>query len=353
MVCRCAVLQGSCSSLPLDDPIGTILAKPQTGEPVPRYTSLLQHFAIVIDGTNGTVSVYSDGTLVGNPQKVCRRAICAAYDSDFHVAPNATKAKQKDESKNAPKTFSMVFLGAQNVPGESADSLSPDKPMELQQVRIYESKALSATEIKAIHDTSVDSHDRPLKQCTLVGTSGKDALGWKDTLGHDCAWYSTNREAFPFICSGSGVSDNCKVACARQQCYNPKRVERYYLGAQIQMFTEPSTLCVSSNIFDERGLPTMNASLFKERACGGAPRPAPAVDETLLSTSSGTLNTFYRPAIAPTLTTWAIAPEGASSLGNVTLAILALDIDTSSVKVCAGIYCVHNGMHGVLVSTWH
>ena len=318
--------------------MGRIIARPETIEPPPRYTNILRHFAIVIDGSQGTVSVYSDGALINNPTNVSRKAICAAYDSDYHaavLAQNRTnvKSKQKAEVKAEAgpmltvKTIAVTLLGAQDISRPPESSVSPDKPMELQQLRIYYENALDAAQIKEIHDTS-EFNGVALKQCSVVGESGeKDVLGWKDVLGHDCAWYREQRLAFPFICAGSEVSEKCKVACAKQQCYSPKKAEEYSLGGQIQMFTEPSTLCVSSNASDERGLPVMNSSLLQANACGTAFRTAEGGQALLRM--SGALETFYPPAKAPTVTTWAIAPKG----GNVTLVILALDVHDSVVKV--------------------
>ena len=124
------------------------MEKPDSDEPMPRYTTLLRHFAIVVNGNpsgkklsdaqgdgsatlftppgpnftaarqNGSVSLFCDGELIAS-KNVSIRAICAAANSAFHsmiVNQQDTKkldTKEEPETPKRPKNPRDVFvLGA-------------------------------------------------------------------------------------------------------------------------------------------------------------------------------------------------------------------------------------------------
>ena len=349
----CACSQDNADNSPTvrpDDPMGRILMKPDTGEPAPRYQQLLRHFAIVVDGKAENVAVYSDGAKVGS-RNVSRQDICAADNPSYHA--ERLGLTPKTGAKAELKT--VLLLGARDESRPPESSVSPEKPLELQQFRIYHGKALTESEVKLLHESSVNQDGTLLKQCAAVDSGERDVLGWSDLLGHDCAWYGMHRATFPFICSGSEVSTNCKVACANQQCFSSKLVDEYYLGSQIQMFTEDTTMCVSSNVSDERGLPVMNEALFRNTVCANAEGEAAdaaiagrgqrSAGSEWLNMSSGILGSlgwkFGTTFIASerTKTIWPIAPKVG---GNVTLVITAMDVDANSVvKVLPSARRVH------------
>jgi hypothetical protein len=335
-------MQGTATSpsFPRDNPMGRILAKPNTDEPTPRYTTILRHFAIVVDASSdgqgdenttarpgGSVSLFSDGEMIES-RNVSVRAICAAANSAFHsMIVNEQKARDAKASAKNPKDVYVV--GARDESHPPGSSVSPDTPIELQQFRVY-LRALNPAQIKGIHDTSQDSDGNLLRKCSrLEDPKEKDNLGWKDDLGHDCAWYATHRTSSSFICSGDDVQTNCKVACSQQQCFSANRVEAYDLGRQVQMFTDSTTLCVSSKVSDAGGLPLMDGATFNETVCNATS----AESDPSADTGSKALQNLFAaigmldPAhsfSAPTQTSWAISPKAG---GNVTLVFTTMDLD--------------------------
>jgi hypothetical protein len=342
--------------------MGRILEKPDSDEPMPRYTTILRHFAIVVNGDpnetpssdaqgdgnaavstppgpnftaarqNGSVSLFCDGELIAPSKNVSIPAICAAANSAFHsmiVNPQDTKHQDTKEAGEWPKSPRDVFvLGARDESHPPDSSVSPDAPMELQQFRVYP-RALAAADIKRIHDNSRDRDGVLLMQCSrLEDPTEKDSLDWKDEFGHNCAWYAARRTSSRFICSGEDVRKFCKVACSQQRCFSPNyRVAGYVLGRQVQMFTESTTLCVSSKVSDKHGLPLMNGTMLNESVCNGTSAgsdPSADMDSKALQNSSAAIGVLDPERSVPTLTSWSISPEAG---GNVTLVFTMMDAD--------------------------
>ena len=325
--------------------MGHILGKPDSDEPMPRYTAILRHFAIVVNGTrssdaqgdinatarqSGSVDLFSDGELIAS-KNVSIRAICAAANSAFHsmiVNQQDTKKQDTKEAPETPKNPRDVFvLGARDESHPPDSSVSPDAPMELQQFRVYP-RALAAAEIKSINDYSRDNDGVSLMQCSrLEDPKEKDSLSWIDALGHDCAWYAARRTSSRFICSGEDVRKYCKVACSQQRCFSANRVDGYVLGRQVQMFTESTTLCVSSKVSDKHGLPLMNGTMLNESVCNGTSAgsdPSADIDSKALQNSSAAIGVLDPERSVPTHTSWSISPKAG---GNVTLVFTTMDVD--------------------------
>ena len=309
---------------------------------MPRYTAILRHFAIVVNGApssdaqgdgnatvrrqSGSVSLFSDGELIAPSKNVSIRAICAAANSAFHsMIVNQQDTKEAPETPKNPRD--VFVLGARDESHPPDSSVSPDAPMELQQFRVYP-RALAADVIKRINDYSRDNDGVSLMQCSrLEDPKEKDSLSWIDALGHDCAWYAARRTSSRFICSGEDVRKYCKVACSQQRCFSANRVDGYVLGRQVQMFTESTTLCVSSKVSDKHGLPLMNGTMLNETVCNGTSAgsvPSADIDSKVLQNSSAAIGVLDPERSVPTHTSWSISPEAG---GNVTLVFTTMDVD--------------------------
>ena len=322
---------------------------------MPRYTSLLRHFAIVVNAStsngdrnapmqrSGSVSVFVDGERVGS-KNVSVLAICGAANSAFHsmivnerTGQTVSEKSRKEAKERATHPKETFILGAQDESNPPGSSVSRQSPMELQQFRLYP-KALNEREIQDIHTNAVDTDGTPLRKCSLLeDPSEVDDLSWKDALGHNCAWYATHRTLASFLCSGIDVRTNCKVACSQQQCFRPYEAQKILVTQQVQMFTAASTLCVSSETSDDQGLPLMSDAMFSNKICNATSAKLHAQDDVgmgsrALRTSSAAIGMRdpVQGSSAPTQTSWLISPEVG---GNVTLLFTSMDFDLRKERV--------------------
>jgi hypothetical protein len=312
----------------------------QQPKPVPKYTSVMRHFAIVVNGSSPGVTLYVDGEKVGNTALVSKESICAASVSALHsfkisnvdsesTGGKLSKKAAKESAKAPQDTF---FFGAQDASNPPESSVSSQTPMLLQQARVYAS-ALTGAQVQAIHEKSRSRAGNKLRTCSsLQDPQVKDDSVWTDEFGHDCAWYANTRLTSPFICSSADVRQKCLVACAVTQCYvDESRIDSYNVGRQIEMFTNVTAsapqLCVASSRarIDKTGLPTLDDAEFTS-LCEGERNATLYHNLSVLPSSAGAIGTMNSgiDLSVPIQVSWEIGPD--SDDGNVSLVITSIDI---------------------------
>ena len=326
--------------------MGLIQQQANTSEPVPKYTSMMRHFAIVVDGSSESpdklpkspgVTLYVDGEKVGDTALVSTQSICAASVSALHSfkiieSTGDSKLLKKAAKESAKAPQDTFFFGAQDASNPPESSVSSQTPMLLQQARVYAS-ALTDSQVKDIHEKSRSRAGKQLRTCSsLQDPQVKDDSVWTDEFGHDCAWYANTRLTSPFICSSTEVREKCLVACAVTQCYvDESRIDSYNVGRQIEMFTagteKAPQLCVASSRarIGENGLPTLNDTEFMS-LCEDEQNKSLDYNMSALPSSAGAIGTMNSGInlSVPIRVSWEIG--SGSDNENVSLVITSIDI---------------------------
>jgi hypothetical protein len=181
--------------------------------------SPLRHFVFTFDAIENKVCSYQDGS-----EMACVDWASVA-DSDQPVKP-----------------AHYIGLGHRG-PG------ALDYVGDLQQFRIYNGTALTASEVRTVAFESRDPITNDfLRECMVPSDLIADSGSWQDLYGHDCAWYENQRTVLSSICASTVVREQCKIACGlAPPCYGVQEEwEEASVWKRVMWFpVEKSSICTT------------------------------------------------------------------------------------------------------------